>query len=136
MNATIRLLDAVRAKLNITSDNQLALRWKISRQRIAEYRRGETAFSDERCIEVAEILGIDPGAVILEIHAERARKSARYAAADAFDALLRKLGTGVTALLCLFLAAPAPADAALSPSPYRDYSVSIGPIMPIMRSKR
>lgn len=115
MNATNRLLDAVRLKLGLTSDNQLATHWNLTRQRISEYRRGDTSFSEERILQVAEILNLDPGPLMIEIQAERARKSGRSSVADALDALLRKLGTGIAALVALFALAPAPADAAFMP---------------------
>ncbi len=115
MNATDRLLDAAKQKLGITSDYALAKHWNLTTQRISLWRRGDSGLSDERGIEIASILGVDPAPILIELQAERARKSKHYAVADVLDGLLRKLGTGATALLVLFSAAPAPADAAPMP---------------------
>ena len=102
MDTTNRYLDAVKARLGVTSDNQLAEHWHVTRQRIYQYRRGDTALSDERCLDVARILGIDAGRVMLEIQAERARKGGRQAVAETIEEVLRKLG-GIAAALLLFL---------------------------------
>lgn len=116
MNATDRLLDAAKQKLGITSDYALAKYWNVTPQRIGNWRGGLTGLSNERGIEIAGILGTDPGPILLELEAERARKSGHLDAAAVFESLLRKLGSGLTALLVLFLAVPAPADA--SPMPF------------------
>jgi predicted transcriptional regulator len=101
INVTIRTLNSLREKMGFKSDNQLAIYWGVSRQRIAEYRRGATLFSDEKCIEIAELLGIDAAELILEVQAERANNSARYKVgatlSRALDVLrmARKFGIGV-----------------------------------------
>lgn len=116
MTATDRLLDAAKEKLGITSDYALAKHWNLTTQRISLWRRGDSGISNERGIEIAGILGVDPGPILLELEAERARKSGHLGAAAVFESLLRKLGTGIAAVFVLFLSAPSPADAAPMPS--------------------
>jgi hypothetical protein len=91
MSETARLLDALKQKFNLPSDNQLATRLGLTRQRIHGYRCGDTLFSEERCIEIALLLECDPGPVLIAIHAERLRKTGRYAAAKAFDAIASRI---------------------------------------------
>lgn len=101
--STDRYLDAVKIRLNIPSDNQLAKHWNVTRQRITEYRRGVTSFSDERCIEVARILGIPAEQVLFEIQAERARKAGKTSISDLLEDVLRRLkSTPATLLAVLF----------------------------------
>ena len=89
--ATNRYLDAVKIKLGIPSDGQLAAHWNITKQRISHYRSGESALGDDRCFEVAEILGIPPEKVLLEIQAERARKAGNAKVSEVLENVLRRL---------------------------------------------
>lgn len=91
MTASSRYLDRVKEKLALPSDRQLALHFRVTRQRISEYRRGATAFSDERCLEIAKILGIDPARLIVEIQAERARRATKGTLADVLENLLARI---------------------------------------------
>ena len=72
MKTTNDYLDALRAHFNATSDYQLTKHIKdLSRARISSYRTGKTKFDDYMCMQTAEILGLDPLAVIADIQAER-----------------------------------------------------------------
>lgn len=99
--ATDRYLDAVKDRLNITSDYALAKAWGVSHQRIGNYRRGDTALGEDRCLQVAEILGLPPEDVLFEIQAERARNLGNTRIAEIFERVLRQLHAGVAALLFL-----------------------------------
>lgn len=81
---TGRLLDAVKERMGIESDNALARIWGCTRQRISHYRSGITTLADEKVIHCAEFLGLDVPTVLLGIQAERAAKSNRPEVAQAF----------------------------------------------------
>lgn len=102
-NSTVtnRHLDAYKAHFGIPSDNKLADHWHISRQRIGQYRRGDTALSEERCMEIAAALHIPAETILLEIQAERARKQGKPGIAEILEDVLKRLKHGVTALLVL-----------------------------------
>jgi hypothetical protein len=102
MNSS-ELLDTTKARLNIQSEYGLAKALKISQQALAQIR--DRGLSDERALQIATLLNLDPAAVLASIHAERAKdpqvkkvweklaKTIRAAAA----AVLIVLGMGVTA---------------------------------------
>lgn len=118
---TTRYLDAVRQRLNLPSDNQLALHWKISPQRVYQYRAGRSEFSDDRAIEVAEILGIPPEKVLFEIQAERARKTGNTRVSAILEDVLQRL-VGIAAALCIAVLSGlsfAPSDAVASTPQFR-----------------
>ncbi len=116
---TDRYLDAVKSRLSITSDYALAKKWAVTPQRIRNYRRGETALSDERCLQVAEILGLPPEQVLFEIQAERARKLGNSRVSEIFESVLRRL-SGMAASIAFGLCLSAgfyASDSAASTAP-------------------
>lgn len=125
MSTADKYLDAMKVALNLPSDNQLAIFFGTTRHKICSYRRGDITMSDERCIHIAQVLGIDPATVILEVQAERARKSERYSVAEVLENLLRKLNNApallsATIISFVLLGASDPAQANISTS--HDYS--------------
>jgi predicted transcriptional regulator len=70
---TIELLDAVKARREITSDYALAKVLGITQQAVSSYRAGNSAISDDVALTVAEILQIHPLQVIAAANAERAK---------------------------------------------------------------
>lgn len=68
-------LDAVRERHGLPSDNQAAKLLGIPPARISMYRTGARQFSDETAQTVAAALDADPGYVMAEIAAERAKRS-------------------------------------------------------------
>lgn len=88
---TGRLLDAVKERMGIESDNALARIWGISRQRISEYRAGNHSLSDEKAIHCAEFLGIDAATVLTSIHAERAARMEKPEVSKAFATAAARL---------------------------------------------
>lgn len=72
MNTTDRLLDQAKENLGITSDYALAKHWNLTTQRISLWRRGDSGLSDDRALQICEMIGTDPGPVLLELQAERA----------------------------------------------------------------
>lgn len=79
---TGRLLDAVKERMGIESDNALARIWGVSRQKISGYRTSDYTLSDEKAIHCADFLGIDPATVLIGIQAERAANGNRPEVAD------------------------------------------------------
>jgi transcriptional regulator with XRE-family HTH domain len=66
-------LDAVRVKRDLPSDYAAAKLLGITRQTISGYRNGGKQFDDAIACRVAEVLGIHPGLVMLDMHRERAK---------------------------------------------------------------
>lgn len=88
---TDELLNAVKIKLELRRDADLARTLETSTARIAQWRTGKSAPDDQACFQIADILGVDPAAVIALVKAEREtepskaafwrKQTARYAAA-------------------------------------------------------
>lgn len=110
MRTTNEFLDAFKAKRGLKTDSDLARAWSVSPQMIHQYRTSEKSLSDERAIEIAKVLELDPvGYVLACVHAERAQ---RPAVKRAWEELVGKLMGVVSALVCaLVLASPGTADA-------------------------
>lgn len=73
MKTTADFLDALRAKLSLSSDGQLAAHLGIHRQYISRYRNNVISFDDEMSLRVAEILEIDGSYVMACMHHQRAK---------------------------------------------------------------
>jgi len=69
---TIEYLQAVKTRLNITSDYALAQHLGMSKQAIGANMKGKSTLSDETAAKVAAILEVHPGIVMLDMHRERA----------------------------------------------------------------
>jgi len=72
-NSTADYLDAIRAKLQLRNDNALAKALGISRQTVSNYRLRGTSMDDDVAARAAELLGIQPGTVLLDMYTERTR---------------------------------------------------------------
>lgn len=70
---TPEYLDALRAKLSLSSDYQLAKELGLTRQAVSNYRNGTNHFDDDIAMKVAEILEIHPGRVALDMVRQRAK---------------------------------------------------------------
>ncbi|MDN7873833.1 MULTISPECIES: helix-turn-helix domain-containing protein [Burkholderia cepacia complex] len=79
MKTTIEWLDAVKARLDLPSDYAAAKVLGVTRQRVSAWRNGRQTFEDEVCLQVAEILGIDPFEVLANVKIERSTDEARRA---------------------------------------------------------
>lgn len=66
-------LDALQQKLGVKSDYALMKHIGVSKQSLSKYRQDMGGFDDEVCIRVAEILGMHPAAVMLDMHKERSK---------------------------------------------------------------
>jgi transcriptional regulator with XRE-family HTH domain len=99
MQRTNEFLDAVRARLNLTSDYQLAKALKVTRSQVSYYRSRGDVLSDEMAVKTAELLQIDPAYVLTCMSAERTRSER---ARRALTTLAKKL-SGAAALSVLLL---------------------------------
>lgn len=73
MDTPANYLDALKDRLGLDSDNALVPHLKVSRQTLSRYRLGKSALDDDVCITAAQVLGIDPGIVLLHMTAFRTR---------------------------------------------------------------
>lgn len=69
MTTTTRLIDQAKQKLGITSDYALAKAWKVTPQRVGHWRQGVHGLSDDKACEICELIGADPGPILLELQA-------------------------------------------------------------------
>lgn len=97
MNTSNSYLDAVKTKLGLVSDYQLAKFLGCGHARISNYRSGYSKFDDEMAVKAASILEIDPMIVIAAVNAERAKNEETKAI---WKALFERLG-GVAATLLI-----------------------------------
>lgn len=70
---TLEYIDAVKQRRGIASDYALAKELGIAKQTMSSYRKGKTHFDDAVCRRVAELLGIHPGLVMLDMQRERSQ---------------------------------------------------------------
>jgi hypothetical protein len=98
MKTTAEYLDAVKEALKLPSDYALAKHWGVSKQDVSEYRAGKRTMGEDRAIEVAAILGIDPAEPLIASHAERAKSDQ---ARQIWHALFDKIHEGFLTLLPL-----------------------------------
>ena len=107
------LLDAIKEKKQITSDNALAAELGLRRQRISDYYKGERTPDNFVCKQIAEILGKPLAAVIAAVEADTEKDEARREVwRDYFKSIARH-----AACICCLLASSvilfvtAPSDA-------------------------
>lgn len=89
---TLEYIDAVKQRRGVTSDYALAKELGVAKQTISNYRKGKTHFDDAVCRRVAEILGMHPGLVMLDMQRERAQTpEARTVWQEVFEGFLTLL---------------------------------------------
>jgi predicted transcriptional regulator len=76
MPRTVDYLDALRAKLHLSNDSDLARTLGVQRQTISRYRLLPVSMDDEVAMKAANLLGIRPATVLLDMYAERQRNPA------------------------------------------------------------
>jgi transcriptional regulator with XRE-family HTH domain len=69
---TLEYLQAVKTRLEISSDYALASRLGITRSAVSNFTRGKGVMGDDVALTVAQILDINPLVVIAQANAERA----------------------------------------------------------------
>ncbi len=72
---TTEYIDAVKAKLSLSSDYAFAKVVGITTQAVANYRAGRSPFGVETAMKVGEILGVDGHAVYAQGQIERAKNA-------------------------------------------------------------
>ncbi len=118
MNSS-ELLDAVKAKLGVASDNALARNiFKVEPRALKEMRmRG---LSEDRAVEVAGILGLDDRLVLAWVRGERAKSPKVRGAWERTAKALKSAAATVAAcsiVALLSLGAPEPAQASAPAQP-------------------
>jgi hypothetical protein len=88
VKTTAEYLDEVKARLNLPSDYALAKHWQVSKQDISSYRAGNRTLGEDRALEVARILQINPAEVLIATQAERAKSDQ---AREVWEAVFAKL---------------------------------------------
>lgn len=115
------LLDALKAHTGAATDNALARQiLKVDPTSLKAMRK--RGVSDERALQIAAMLEIDPGAVLAAVHAERAKDPA---VKEVWESLVKTLASRAAAalgafgmLVSLTVGAPQPAEAAQHLSRY------------------
>lgn len=70
---TLEYLTEVKKKRGISSDYAVAKELGISKQAVSRYSQGKGSFDETVAKRVAEILGMHPGIVVLDMEKERAK---------------------------------------------------------------
>lgn len=70
MNYSTRLIDAMKDKQKLPSDNQAAKLIGITRAMICNVRAGRKNLSPEQVVKTAKLAGIDPGLALLRRYQE------------------------------------------------------------------
>lgn len=106
MNTT-EYLQAVKTRLDITSDYALAARLGITRSAVSRLQQGGVSFSDDVALTIAEILNLNPLVVIASANAERAKtpeQRARWSGVmEKFSLSFNSLLLGASPRQALFL---------------------------------
>ncbi|MES9961695.1 MAG: hypothetical protein ABW089_14790 [Sedimenticola sp.] len=68
---TTDYISAAKKKLEITSDNQMAIWLGVSRNSMSQYKTGKRVMDDYVAVKIAEALGVDPLKVIAQANEER-----------------------------------------------------------------
>lgn len=104
---TIEYLQAVKTRLNITSDYALAARLGITRSAVSKLQQGGVSFSDDVALTIADILNVHPLQVIAAANAERAKtpeQRARWSGVmEKFSLSFNSLLLGASPRQALFL---------------------------------
>lgn len=72
---TPHYLDALKKRLNLTADYQLAVPLGVDRASVSNYRSGKRSFDNEQAFIVAELLTVDARQVIADMELERAQRA-------------------------------------------------------------
>lgn len=73
---TLELLTALKAANGGASDYRIAQILGVSKQNVSAWKNGKATMSDPVAIHAAELLGLDPVTVLLDLHIEREREDA------------------------------------------------------------
>jgi transcriptional regulator with XRE-family HTH domain len=76
MPSTVEYLDAIKAHRHLTHDSDLARLLGVQRQTISRYRLMPVSMDDDVAMKAANLLGIRPATILLDMYAERQRNPA------------------------------------------------------------
>jgi plasmid maintenance system antidote protein VapI len=93
---TKEYLDRLKKELGVESDYALHKALGITRSAISKLMHGGGTLSDESAIKVAELLGIPPGQVIIDMHIERSKAPEIRAA---WFGIMEKFSTSFNSLI-------------------------------------
>lgn len=109
MNTSIQFLDAVKAKHGGISDYALAKLLSVSQPTVSRYRSKKGTLDDLVCFRVAELLELEPAAVLAAVHAERAKTEKEK---TAWKLIYERLGGVAASVALAVLLAPSPSASA------------------------
>jgi hypothetical protein len=98
MKTTVEFLEEIKAKYGLKSNYALAKKMGQTDTGVARWMHRKGSFSDETCLQVADLLDIDPAYVMACIHAEREKNEKLRALWER----IATLTTGIAAALVVF----------------------------------
>ncbi|ABG40485.1 hypothetical protein Patl_1967 [Paraglaciecola sp. T6c] len=75
MYKSMQLIDMLRHKYRLRSDNTVAKKLGVSRSAVSRYRNQTGSIDDKLAVEIAEMLSLDPFEVIASMRCERAARN-------------------------------------------------------------
>ncbi|WP_166425949.1 helix-turn-helix transcriptional regulator [Paraglaciecola sp. 20A4] len=75
MYKSMQLIDMLKKKHTFRSDNDVAKKLGISRSAVSRYRNSTGSIDDKLAVEIAEMLTLDPFAVLASMRCERAARN-------------------------------------------------------------
>jgi transcriptional regulator with XRE-family HTH domain len=105
---TLEYCVALKRRLKITSDYELAKRLDVSKTTISNYTTGRRAFDVSMSVRVAEMLELDPLKVIADTELERGTND------ELWSRIAKKVAVFTFAVIVGSIAAPSPTYAASS----------------------
>jgi len=100
MKTTAEYLDDARAKLALSSDNQLSQHLEISRQAVSQYRNNVRAFDNFTCMKIAQVTGLPLESIIADMEIQREPEGKRR---EAWENYMKRLGgfaASLTGVVC------------------------------------
>lgn len=113
MSVTTSLLDKAKKAQGFKSDYALGKAIGLGTARMSQYRLEQKRMGEELAVQLAELAGLDPLAVLADLQAENAKTEEVRRIWKRAGELARKLGTAAIVILAIALegAYPQPVDA-------------------------
>lgn len=73
------MIDDAKKTLGVSTDYELGKQLQIKQQRLTDYRRGERVPDAYACAKLADVLGIDPFRLLVDIKAHTEKNAVRRA---------------------------------------------------------